>query len=186
MSEVVTILSMDPGVTNYAASVIRAKRVDDKLKIKVLGTKMVKNTIRDIKSPQAETEEFRKEIRDLYDKFDCSYIVAERFQTRGIKGKTIESICMMLGVLATQFQDADIINLTASTWKNQYNRNLDLKDLYLDLKDKKSDKEVHELDCTLMGIYRLCQIFDLPYFCNINTYRQEKSFLNHLVDASKL
>lgn len=186
MSETITILSMDPGTKNFAASILKAKRKGDRLLLKVIGTKMIGDTIQDIGNPQEDSEAFRAEVSRLVETHGVTHITAERFQTRGIKGKTIESICMMLGIIVNEFSHLDIRYFTASTWKNQYNRSLDLKELYVDLKDQKSNVEVHELDCTLMGIYRLCQLFDLPYFCNVDTYKKEKAFLGRLVEAPKL
>ncbi len=45
--------------------------------------------------------------------------------------------------------------VTASQWKNAFNKTLDLKALYefYKLKSKKSPKEIHEFDATLINLY---------------------------------
>jgi hypothetical protein len=189
---VITILSLDPGSVNFAASILRAKVIDGKLVVNVVGTKMI-STINNVLKAQEQANAFCNEIVELHNKYNFTHIVAERYQTRGIKGKTVECINLMLGILLNEFNDLDVTFLTASTWKNRYNSSLDLNDLYNDLKDamastKKSlrPKQVHELDCSLMGIYRLCALYNLPYFANVNTYKREQSFLNHFLESPKL
>lgn len=182
----ITILALDPGTHNFAASILRGCLRKDQLAVQIVGTKMIP-TIKDMKDAQSQHNRFISEIVELYNDYGFSYIVAERYQTRGIKGKTVECINLMLGIILNEFSDLDISFLTASTWKNRYNNNLDLNDLYEDLKEAESDKKVvdrktvHELDCSLLGVYRLCAAFGKPYFENISTYKREQSFLNHFL-----
>lgn len=184
----ITILSLDPGSHNFAASVIK----NNKTGPVIVGTKMISSLLTDVKKAQEQSELFRNEIVALYSKYKFSHIVAERYQTRGIKGKTVECINLMLGVLLNEFYDLEITLLTAATWKNQYNRKNNLNDLYLDLKDAeakkktKDRKQIHELDCSLMGVYRMCAIQKVPYFSTIDNYMSEKRFLKHFLESPKL
>jgi hypothetical protein len=157
-----TVLSMDPGTTNFAASVLRVAPSGDVLKTKVIGSRLISNTIKVPGDLQREARAFRSEVFSLehmYGPFDL--VVAERFQSRGLKGTTIESINMMLGVLAVMYDSLTVY--TAATWKNAFNRKFDLKDLYEVQKIsnkpiKKSERRtIHELDCTLMGVFHACK-----------------------------
>lgn len=191
----ITVLSMDPGTTNYAASVIRLAQSGDKLKTRVVGTRLVGNTIIKPSEVVEEARAFRAEIyalEHLYGPFDL--VVAERFQARGLKGTTIESINMMLGVLAVTYSNLTVY--TASTWKNSFNRKFGnpaaLKDLYEDLKEltkptpKAERSTVHELDCTLMGIYHACKELDLDPFHMLEGKGKLEAFLKHFEAASRL
>ena len=134
----ITVLSMDPGTTNYAASILKIAPSGEKLKVRVVGTRLVENTIKVPADLVPESRAYISEIRHLehlYGPFDL--VVAERFQSRGLKGTTIEAINMMLGALAVTYPQLTIY--TASTWKNSFNRKFEnsnaLKELYEDLKE---------------------------------------------------
>jgi len=179
-----TILSMDPGTTNFAASIIRVASVGESLKTQVIGTRLVTNTIKVPGDLVREARAFRAEIFSLessHGPFDL--VVAERFQSRGLKGLTIESINMMLGVLATMFDSFTVY--TAATWKNAFNRKFNLKELYeiqkqLNKPIKKSERRtVHELDCTLMGLFHACKHLGYDPFSQIEDNDKLLKFLNH-------
>lgn len=188
----VTLLSLDPGTRNFAASVLVGKVVDDLLRVHVVGTTMIDVTMDDMKYAQILASNFSKEMARLEKQYKFSHIVAERYQARGIRGTTVECVNVMLGIMLNQFSHCDISFFTAATWKNRYNRNLDLKDLYVDLKDLESSKKKefrkteHELDSCLLGIYHLCNLHNIPHFNNISDYKREKSFLNHFSKCQKL
>lgn len=190
----ITVLSMDPGTSNYAASVLRVASDDTRMKVKVVGTRLVENTVKVPADLVPELRSYISEIRyleHLYGPFDL--VVAERFQSRGLKGTTIEAINMMLGALAVTYPELTIY--TASTWKNAFNRKLDpfnLKDLYDDLKElvkpipKAERSTVHELDCSLMGIYHACKELGFDTFHMFDTESKVTSFLNHFEQAPRL
>lgn len=164
------ILSGDPGKVNFALSVVDV--TDGTLT--VLGTRMLQNPVRTLKvDTREQVANFLEEIKEIdrmYGPFDgCAF---ERFQTRGICGDTIESISLMLGVLSMWSLDHKIpIRLiTASQWKNQINRKVDLKALYKEhkLTSKKSVKAIHEFDAMLIGVYMLGLLHDSNSFANID------------------
>lgn len=190
----ITVLSMDPGTTNYAASVLKFSASGDKLKTKIVGTRLVENTVKQPSDLVREARAFRAEIMNLehlYGPFDL--VVAERFQSRGLKGLTIEGINMMLGVLAVTYPNLHLY--TASTWKNSFNRKRspdNLKDLYEDLKiltkptPKAERPTVHELDCTLMGVYHACKHLGYDPFFMLESTKKTTAFLKHFEQASDL
>jgi len=187
---------MDPGTTNYAASVIKLAS-SSRLKIRVMGTKLVYDTIKNPATIRNEYRSFMAEILSLESEFGpFDLVVAERFQSRGLKGITIESINMMLGILVTLYPQLHLY--TASTWKNSFNRRFKeedvkpLNELYDELKElvkplpKAERKTVHELDCSLMGIYHACKHFDLEPFECLEGPNRLNSFLNHFESSPKL
>tara|TARA_B100000700_G_scaffold88627_1_gene100006 strand:+ start:120711 stop:121289 length:579 start_codon:yes stop_codon:yes gene_type:complete len=190
----ITVLSMDPGTTNYAASILKIAPSGEKLKVRVVGTRLVENTIKVPADLVPESRAYISEIRHLehlYGPFDL--VVAERFQSRGLKGTTIEAINMMLGALAVTYPQLTIY--TASTWKNSFNRKFEnsnaLKELYEDLKEltkptpKAERLTVHELDCSLMGIYHACKELEYDPFECLSGGRLE-AFLNHIESRPRL
>lgn len=192
----ITVLSMDPGTTNYAASVLRFAP-GPRLKMKVLGTKLVENTVRNPAALNVEYRRFMSEILILESEFGpFDLVVAERFQSRGLKGTTIESINMMLGVLATMYPQLALY--TASTWKNSFNRRFNedgvkaLNELYDDLKalvkpqPKIERRTNHELDCSLMGIYHACKHLEVDPFECLDGKKRLAKFLRHFEASPKL
>lgn len=182
------VLSMDPGTSNFAASVLRTD-LDEDIKVRVEGTKLVKNTITNVQKSCEQIAKFRKELRAIekdVGKFDL--VVAERFQSRGHGGTTIESINMMLGAIALTYPMTEFY--TASVWKNAFNKYHDLKGFYEDHKSmvastpKKDRRTVHELDSSLMGIYHSAKFFGTEPFSNLGSERKLQKFLKHW-NASK-
>lgn len=149
------ILTGDPGKVNFALCIIEVTGNS----IRVIGTRMFQKPIQNLHYDMREsTKQFLKELEEMnkkYGPFDA--MCFERFQSRGLGGNTIEAISLMLGVACTFALKKNIpINLiTASQWKNAFNRTMDLKSLYQEvgLKSKKSPKEIHEFDAALISVY---------------------------------
>lgn len=192
-----TVLSMDPGTSNYAASVLKFAPSPSRLKLRVMGTKLIEDTVRNPASLNIEYRKFMAEILSLEREFGpFDLVVAERFQSRGLKGITIESINMMLGILVTLYPQLHLY--TASTWKNSFNRRFaseqdkPLNELYAELKEmvkplpKLERKTPHELDCSLMGIYHTCKhLGEEPFEC-LEGGTRLFSFLEHFESSPKL
>jgi len=96
---------------------------------------------------------FYRTINTLMSEYRPNIVIAERFQTRGLKGTTIEAISIMLGVIALYCHRNKIqfILVTAATWKNQANRLFKLDDFYVVGKDMGFTP--HECDALIMGLY---------------------------------
>lgn len=148
------ILSGDPGKVNFALSVIDVKK-----KVKVVGTRMCANPVKHLHlDVVAESQAFLAELEYLNDKYGpFDGVCFERFQSRGLKGNTVETISLMLGLIAVfaHKHNIPVMFITASQWKNAFNKTMDLKGLYADYKltSKKSPKAIHEFDACLQGLY---------------------------------
>lgn len=164
------ILSGDPGKVNFALSVQEFK---DK-RITVLGTRMFQHPIQNLHYDMRQpTKEFLKELELIwkqYGPFDA--MCFERFQSRGLGGNTIEAISLMLGVVSlfALKKNCPIDLITASQWKNAFNRNMDLKGYYADynLTSKKSRKAIHEFDASLIGVYTFYRHSKIKPFAGFN------------------
>jgi hypothetical protein len=163
------ILSGDPGKVNFALSVLN---VEGK-KLEIIGTRMFGSPIQNLTGDlRGVTKKFIDEISSIdkqYGPFDA--MCFERFQSRGLGGNTIEAISIMLGVMAFYCHKKKIpfFVITASQWKNAFNRHEDLKALYAqyNLTSKKSKKAIHEFDAMLIGVYTFYKLNELTPFAGI-------------------
>lgn len=164
------ILTGDPGKVNFALS---AQEFNGN-RINVLGTRMFQNPIQhlqyDMRKP---VKEFLKELEAIwkqYGPFDA--MCFERFQSRGLGGNTIEAISLMLGVLSyfAMKKNCPIDLITASQWKNAFNRHMVLKEYYEkhNLTSKKSRKAIHEFDASLIGVYTFYRRSNIKPFGGFN------------------
>jgi hypothetical protein len=161
------VISADPGTKNFAVTIAEHTIVNGKVRSKILVTGMIDTTITDLnQGVAASIKRFEKTMRDLRKQYKPELAYIERFQSRGLKGTTIECINIMLGIFVRVFIDLNPTLLLASTWKNRANKQFDLKAVYsgYDLDKKRSPKTCHELDSTLIGIYGFCRENNIPYF----------------------
>ena len=154
------ILALDPGSKNMGISVVGVKNWKPVVLANSVMTKPI-NTLVDFKLSR---ESFLAEIDRWVKVFRPQAIIAERFQTRGNGGPLIEFVSVMLGLLGGRYYPLPTKLITASTWKNSFNRRfqpelermypdaekLDLKLIYPDLK-----MTPHAFDSSLIGIYGL-------------------------------
>lgn len=191
------ILTMDPGTSNFAVSIMRVRWDQGKFQFKCEGTAMLDKArlLKDMKTMRASLKQFEEYVRPLFEgQYDI--FVAERFQARGGKGPTIESVNCMLGRMAgmsEHIETADFI--TAGVWKNEFNRHADLKEMYLDLaelrKENRANKlpvpiAIHQLDSMLLGIYAACKKLGIKPFHFVNTRAKEEKLLRRLAMAPAL
>lgn len=183
------ILSMDPGSPSYGMTVLDVALKGETLKVKIVGTGMMGSYIKDPACPKQKRafEAAMWSLEHFYGPFDL--VCAERFQSRGLKGKTIENINMMLGIMGTVYRDVQLY--TASTWKNAYNRIQSLDDTYQILKEKNAvikkslrTHHIHELDSSLMGQYCAAKHYGITPFTHLEN-RQEH-YVNHFMKSLKL
>lgn len=187
------ILSMDPGTSNYAAAIMRIRFNEGSFQFKCEGTSMLdkKYLLKDMKTMRASIGIFGEYVDPLFQE-DYDAFVAERFQSRGGKGPTIESVNCMLGYMAHRSRHiprADFI--TAGVWKNEFNRHGDLKEMYEDHKELRKDKtrphiQIHQLDAQLLGIYEACKILGIKPFSFITSRAKEAKLLEKLDSAAQL
>jgi Holliday junction resolvasome RuvABC endonuclease subunit len=90
---------------------------------------------------------------------DCAVI--ERFQSRGLKGSTIECVSIMIGIMIREcfYRKISLRLLIASQWKNRVNQFLNLDSFYLET--AKLGFTPHETDSMCMPLYHLFEGEDL-------------------------
>jgi Holliday junction resolvasome RuvABC endonuclease subunit len=146
------ILALDPGVNNFAWSVIKNDRV--------YRCGFVQDPVKDLTgdSLMAELKIYRKEMLALIKKYKPQALIAERFMVRGRwLGATCEKINIMLGVLADicVAKKIDLYLITSALWKNSFNRAYGAATLNNLYKTAKKDLKMpaHIIDSTLIGYY---------------------------------
>jgi hypothetical protein len=172
--EYVTVFSCDPGTKNFACSVIKGRFDGTNLRVKIVGTCMLPEEVVLIdltKNVGGKLSIFSKHIRRIIKKYGPDIACFERYQSRGLKGKTIEAIGYMLGVLGMMFKHGDPQYILAATWKTRINRfpDIDLKKIEkkYGLTTSKKDyrgKRNHEMDSVLIGLYKMHKHFGLRDF----------------------
>lgn len=140
------ILAFDPGSVNMGISLVQMY----KGKPRVLANATMTSPIHDILLFQKQKDAFLKEVR-AWKRYSPKAIIAERFQSRGLRGSTVECVSMMLGILG--MLNLPVKFITASTWKNKYQRRYGChlkRDIYKNIKTTP-----HQLDASLIGCYGL-------------------------------
>lgn len=173
------ILAFDPGSVNMGISIVDL--YDNLPHVRANAT--MNYPIHDITQFMAEKRKFLEEVNAWVSKYRPQAIVAERFQSRGLRGATVECVSMMLGILSTL--NLPVLFITAATWKNNYQRrfNCNLRDVY-----KTLNNTPHQLDASLIGCYgieigtRLTYAFNLEYIIE----QVEDTALNGLKKRRKL
>lgn len=149
------ILAMDPGTSNYAWSVLEVERP---FKAKLVATGMIQNTLKTLTQNLKESgKAFYDEVQSIKEQFGVDHIILERFQARGMKGTTIELVNVMIGIIMGTWKKSyrSFKLITAAQWKNEWNRNGDLKAFY-----EKVSCTVHQADSIGIGLYGAAFWFD--------------------------
>lgn len=143
------VLALDPGSRNCGISVVAC---NDHGKVRVVANSLVTKPISDLVSFGVQRNEFLAEIDKWIAVYQPHGIVVERFQTRGqSSGPLIEYVGVMVGLLGGYRMPIKAI--TASTWKNAWNRRFD--PLTLDQMYKECNITPHQLDASFIGIFGL-------------------------------
>lgn len=157
MTKRLVVLANDPGTRSYGFAVIEARSVggaNPRLEFKVLEHGLVENTIRGLKDGQetkSESRSYMRVMNELIQEYSPNLWAAERFSTRGIKGMTIELVCLMLGVVLGRFNHLAFRYVIAAQWKNEANKAGDLKEFYKAFRKEKITP--HQVDACMIGIY---------------------------------
>lgn len=142
------ILAFDPGSRNMGIALVAKKGKN----LGVIANSVMTNPVNDLTMVNAPKQKFIDEVGRWVDEYKPQGIIAERFQTRGLGGPLIEQVSFMLGLLAGHF-GLPIKLITASTWKNKFQRRFDIdlkEDVYKEIKI-----QPHQLDACLIGCYGL-------------------------------
>jgi hypothetical protein len=142
------VLGLDPGSKNFGISIVGTKDG----KVKVYANSVMMKPVNDLVSFGASSDAFAAELASWVNLYKPSGFTAERFQTRGISGPTIEMVSAMIGLIRGKYPNLPIKLTIASTWKNKVNRRfgVDLKEIY-----PTTRVQPHQLDATLIAIYGL-------------------------------
>jgi hypothetical protein len=144
------ILACDPGKRNFGIACVGVKDG----KPDVIANAMLTNPITTFTNGYlAQRRAFSKELRRWFDLYEPDLVIAERFQTRGNGGPTIELVSAMNMLVGLIRADRPVKYIPASQWKVAFNRRWgddELKSMYEDCLTLP-----HPLDASLIGVYGL-------------------------------
>lgn len=144
------ILACDPGTRNFGIACVGVKNG----KPDVIANALLTNPITQFTNGfLGQRRAFSKELRRWFDLYEPNLVIAERFQTRGNGGPTIELVSAMNMLLGLIRADRPVKYIPASQWKVAFNRRWgdeELKSMYEDCLTL-----AHPLDAALIGIYGL-------------------------------
>jgi Holliday junction resolvasome RuvABC endonuclease subunit len=172
----INVLAIDPGVTNAAWAILRVShsgifKVVAHGKILNAMTNMNGDIIKDVKK-------FQSELLEIVDNYNVNALIIERFQSRGLKGTTIELVNLMIGCLMAEMERIKgrhilVSLITPSQWKNEWNRNSNLEAFY-----KKVNCVVHQVDAIGIGLYGAYTWLGLKPFADI--VKREKNLAKQI------
>lgn len=176
-------LGVDPGSVNYAYGCVQFKLRHDSLFPKILSAGQLHWTIINltetaVKPPKSKRKKsipikeqlippfskqltlFEKDWRAQIRRYQPDIWTVERFQARGLKGKTVECVSLMNGVLAAMARRNKIsyTMITAAQWKNRVNAFDNLDKIYTEV-----SLPPHIVDAVFISTYRALQHYDLKW-----------------------
>lgn len=176
-------LGVDPGTLNYAYGFVQYKLHEGSLRPKILSAGQLHWTITNLtdglqKPPKSKRKKsiamsdqmippfqsqlslFEKDWRAQVRRFQPSHWTVERFQSRGLQGKTIECVSLMNGVLAAMARRNKIYYgmITAAQWKNRVNAFDNLDAIYKDV-----GLPPHIVDACFISAYSALKHFKLNW-----------------------
>lgn len=152
------ILGIDPGKVNAAYAVIEVQA--QPFRYRILEHGMLLQTLTSMvgSDMQVRADGFKREVRKIIRKHKPTHLIAERYQTRGPKGTNVELVNVMLGLLlSVGIRNTCLI--TASQWKNRWNKVYKLNDFY-----EEAGVVVHQIDAVNIAFYGASVWFELPFF----------------------
>lgn len=176
-------LGVDPGTANYAYGIVQYHLKGEYLVPKILSAGQLHWTISNLTdSPQRPPKSkrrkkipikdqmipnfstqlamFEKDWRSQIKKFQPTTWAVERFQSRGLRGKTVEAICIMNGVLAAMSRRNSILfnMITAAQWKNRVNAYGSLEEIYSQV-----TLPPHIVDACFISTYQALKYYNLDW-----------------------
>jgi Holliday junction resolvasome RuvABC endonuclease subunit len=142
-------MSFDPGLNNFAYSVIKNGKVID--------CGFINDTVNDLRSEVLKdlTKKFYKKIKSLIKLHKPNLIIAERFMVRAkFLGASAEKISFMMGIVAqlAYRNKIEFELVTSALWKNRFNREIGKNELNIIYKKIKPILP-HVIDSTFIGLY---------------------------------
>ena len=146
------VLAHDLGVKNYGFAVVKVSLGQGKrLHLSILKNGMLKHTVSQLKRGKLHHEqmhEYLKENKETFQEYKPEFYVAERFQSRGHGGTTIETINQMIGSLISRI-GIPYAQITAAVWKNEIKRwGMDLEKMYA-----MARVVPHQIDAVMMAAF---------------------------------
>lgn len=144
------ILTCDPGTRNFGIACVGVKNGKPDVIASALLTNPITSLTADV---MKQRDLFSAEIRQWFEMYDPDLVIAERFQTRGNGGPTIELVSVMNALLGA-VRRIPYKYIPASQWKVPFGQRWGdkefLKGLYADCLTT-----AHQLDAVLIGVYGL-------------------------------
>jgi hypothetical protein len=149
-----TVLALDPGSKNMGIAVVEVNLVTGK--VDVLANAVMEHPVNSLlpEDLKSQVQAFLTELGTWVGIYRPDAIVAERFQSRGLKGTLTECVNIMLGLILGTYPQIQTRLLTASTWKNRFQKRHAIK---LDGLYKTIRTAPHQLDACLIGLWALEQ-----------------------------
>lgn len=145
----VRAMGHDPGTSNYGWS---AMEFTSKAKVRVIRCGMLTNMIKELLGdyPKTLALPFRKEVQHIIDKARPKFVGIERYVPRR-QGLSNESVNYMIGHVLCHHAHTDISFslMLAATWKNNFNKLLDIEAFYLQCRPVPD----HVVDSVLICLY---------------------------------
>lgn len=173
----INVLGLDPGSKNFAYSVVSVSmKPPFRYRVKRVG--MVNETITNIPSISPKSaRKFKNMINKIVKDNGVDFIIAERFMNRGkMRGATGELVSIMLGTLLVGVPIKDMALITASQWKNAFNRRTSLDHIYSIV-----SVVPHVVDATGIALYGSVQY--LPFAIKQFEYLHKNSFVRKIENA---
>lgn len=139
----------DPGERNYGYTVLEYKK--DGVSFRILEIGQILNTVTNLTDKPMRPPKSRRKKEDnapplvegvqnyrvllkrlAVEHGNPAEVYSERFQTRGVKSRSVETVSFMNGILCLQTTawKASFHTMIAGTWKNAFNRNQSLDRMY--------------------------------------------------------
>jgi len=144
------ILGLDPGKTNFGIGIVELPRGSNKPL--VIANGILECPLDNIKDRFRDgVSQFLVEVEEWVNEYNPSAIIAERFQSRGLMGTTVEMVGIMLGALCIHFIDMPMRVITAASWKVPLQKQTEK----LDGVYKRCMTTPHQIDAVFQGCYGL-------------------------------
>jgi len=169
MREIV-VVGHDLGSKNYGWAVVRGRLNKSQISLHVIENGMLLNPIQQLKRRKQldrHLQKYLEECQSHISQHKAEFLIAERFQSRGLRGLTVELVGLMLGALWWDLELPKQL-VAAVTWKNEIKKwGVDLDKVY-----KKSRTQRHQVDAMFLAIYAIIKILKAP---------RQKLKLGHLI-----
>lgn len=186
----ITIMSCDPGSTNFGFAITKGKITEVNGKIRIKFKTIMSgicpcpiNKVKDTKDLRSKQLAFKGWFNSILAEHGVNAVGLERFQTRGLLGPLIEYVGIMTGIMLSNTEGMPLKVYPAAVWKNAVRRSTDDKE-WLNQLYKVAKVQPHQVDAALMGVWLLYQGFGLTDFEGFDLDKNKDKFLDMLEATS--